>query len=139
MMNTDRQVLLLSSRHESAPFVRFLKRLPVQPLLGGSLSECRRLLRENTPLLLVCDTRLEDGTYQDVLRVAKARNPQMPVVVSGVQDWNEYLDALRLGAFDCIASPDHLHEAARILRQALQESWGRHEEQMGGSLAAHER
>jgi DNA-binding NarL/FixJ family response regulator len=75
-----------------------------------------RILRDKATDLIICDVKLPDGTFQKVVPTLKEENSKVPILVYCVQDWHEYLLALRAGAYDCIASPDHLHESSKTGR-----------------------
>jgi DNA-binding NtrC family response regulator len=66
---------------------------------------CRALRRENV-LVVFCENQLIDGTYEDLLRAAKAvRSRTRIVVTSPKPNWTDpttYVKAKELGAFDVL-------------------------------------
>ncbi len=72
--------------------------------------------------LIFCDRDLPDGNFRDFLTVLRSlKNKTRVVVASRLADWDEYLDAMRLGAFDVIAAPCHPTEVGWILIQAARD------------------
>jgi DNA-binding NtrC family response regulator len=70
------------------------------------LREAVETLRKEPVGLVFCDKSLPDGTYRDLLTAARGLTTRVRVVVTSHQaDWDEYLEAMRLGAFDVIAVP----------------------------------
>lgn len=91
-----------------------------------TVGEGRRILSRQEICLVVCDDRLIDGKYQDLVRAAKLSRGKAPViVVSLVGDWPDYLKAIDAGAFDFLAYPPVRGEVPRVVRHAL-ESGGPH-------------
>lgn len=66
---------------------------------------CNALARENV-LLIFCENRLADGTYEDLLTAAKRVRSEVRVVVTGLEsdqfDSLGYSRARELGAFDVL-------------------------------------
>jgi DNA-binding NtrC family response regulator len=84
-----------------------LHRDGLDPICASTVGECREIVtREERIGLVFCDRHLADGDYRDVLNVFRPRKPAAHVVVTAPEfDWDAYLEAMRLGAFDVIASP----------------------------------
>jgi len=70
------------------------------------LAEAEEVLSRQSVALVFCDDRLTDGSYRDLLQTLRAwkKAPNI-VVTTRVGEWNEYLEALGLGAFDMIQYP----------------------------------
>ena len=88
---------------------------------AARVNDCRETLANRHVRMILCDFRLSDGTYRDVMQLVRSLEPKVPVVVmSRLADWDEYLDVLRHSAFDLIASPceptDLLLAVSRTLR-----------------------
>jgi DNA-binding NtrC family response regulator len=81
--------------------------------------EARRLLRCHNYSVVLCSDSLTDGTYADVISVAK---PVPVVVYSRLADWGGYFEALNAGAFDYIAYPPSAFDMGRTITSALAES-----------------
>lgn len=72
--------------------------------------------------IVFCDRELCDGTYHDFLTAARAlKNKTRVVITSRLADWDEYLNAMRLGAFDVIAAPCRAADVEWTLSQATRD------------------
>ena len=91
----------------------------LDPVLATTLKEARSLLARRDVSLVFCDMELEDGTFRDLLRLTHAAEIPM-VVASRVCDTPEYLEAMRMGAFDLVAAaPYRRSEVKQIVASAL--------------------
>jgi DNA-binding NtrC family response regulator len=112
---------------EDKPSLRQMLRMALEA--GGHIvreapdvAEAEALLSHRRPALVLTDLKLPDGDGFGVLRAAKDRDPDMPVIVmtayGGVQ---EAVRAMREGALDFLAKPidpDHLQLiVARAIEQ----------------------
>jgi DNA-binding NtrC family response regulator len=122
-MNARPQILVVSSDHDDRhTLTSILQKDGWTPLHASRLSECRDLLAKQNVGLVFCERRLADGTYRDLLSVAQAPERRVPVVVtSRLADWDEYLEALRYGAVDLIASPCKPNDVSSAIAQAQRE------------------
>ncbi len=83
-----------------------LDRSGFEPVLLSTVAELRSCIRKPNISVLVCEEVLLDGNYKEVLRVSRGVGGHIPVVVfSRFADWDQYLEAIRLGAFDCLRYP----------------------------------
>jgi DNA-binding NtrC family response regulator len=106
-MNIPWQVAVASSDIEGRRGLSsILVRQGLDPILISSLSECRELMEKERIGLIFCDRHLSDGDYRELLDVSRSASFKVRVVLTSKHaDWDEYLEAMRLGAFDVIASP----------------------------------
>jgi DNA-binding NtrC family response regulator len=106
-MYTPWQILVASSDLESRrALVQILTRQGLDPISASNAAEAKESLQQERIGLVFCDRHLADGSYRDILNVARSCREKVRVVVSSKRaDWDEYLEAMRLGAFDVIASP----------------------------------
>jgi DNA-binding NtrC family response regulator len=78
------------------------------------------LCEANAPALVLTDTALPDGTWADVLQVARDARPSSSViVVSRVFDFRLYLDVLDSGGYDFVAPPFVPTDLAHIVTGAI--------------------
>jgi CheY-like chemotaxis protein len=81
---------------------------------GDSLAAC------------LCGFGLEDGSYKDLVKLAKHQIPETPVIIvstpSSSNEYGEYLAAMNAGAFDFLCHPYQKREVERILRLAINSS-----------------
>jgi DNA-binding NtrC family response regulator len=122
-MNACPQILVVSSDQDHRhALTSILQKNGWTPLHASRLSECRDLLAKQNVGLVFCERRLADGTYRDLLSVAHTLNRRVPIVVtSRLADWDEYLEALRYGAVDLIASPCKPNDVSSAIAQAQRE------------------
>ena len=79
----------------------------IEVLHCGTIHEARQVLSAQPVSQVFCKASLPDGTYRDLVRVAKAVQPQSRVVVliprnSGQRTFQEVIES---GAFDSIPAP----------------------------------
>jgi DNA-binding NtrC family response regulator len=131
-MELPTQILVASSELENRrALADILEKEGYDTICVSKASECKEVLQARKVGLVFCDRRLSDGSYRDVVAAARASQGKTRVVVtSRLADWNEYLEALHLGAFDLIASPCRPTDVLWAILQA------RREELEPSSLAA---
>jgi DNA-binding NtrC family response regulator len=115
----DKEILVIASDPETrSALSSILQTEGLKPVQASQLSEGRALLQSQTVGMVFCERHLADGSYLDLLPAART----VPVVVtSRLADWDEYLEALRNGAVDLIASPFKKSDVTSALAQALSE------------------
>jgi DNA-binding NtrC family response regulator len=106
-MNIPWQILVASSDLERRrSLMQTLSRQGLDPIGVANLAECAETLTKERVGLIFCDRHLTDGNYRDLLETVRSGSGNVRVVVcSKHPDWDEYLEAMRYGAFDVIASP----------------------------------
>jgi DNA-binding NtrC family response regulator len=93
------------------------------PLICHSFQEAQEVLKHEHIQVIICEDRLPDGALKDILKIAKHRKRPIPVIItSRTGEWEEFLTALRRGAFDYLALPPRLEEVSRVLELASAES-----------------
>ncbi|MGH9702831.1 MAG: response regulator [Candidatus Acidiferrales bacterium] len=121
-MTQTAKVLVASSDLENG---RSLSKLLVECGLDSavvsSLEEARALLAKETISLVICDAQLTGGSFRELL--PSSETAKIPVVVaSRLPDTRQYLEAMRLGAFDFIASPYRRAEMQHIVSSAMRQA-----------------
>jgi DNA-binding NtrC family response regulator len=114
------EVLVAASSVENrSAITKVLLGMGVRPAITSSVKEARAILSTKSVSLVFCEEKFADGNYQDVLRAVKKNAANAPVVVSSPShDWNEYLEALRLGAFEFMDGPVRALDVEMIVRYA---------------------
>lgn len=85
---------------------------------AGSSGEGLRLLEEWTPDLVLLDLRLPDGSGIDTLRRLQQDRPALPVVVvTGLQEMEVTIEAMRAGAFDYLRKPFEINDVFLLLEK----------------------
>ncbi|SPJ13777.1 Response regulator receiver domain protein (CheY-like) [Syntrophobacter sp. SbD2] len=89
----------------------------VKTALSGS--EAIRILRNESFDLAVLDLKMEDMDGIEVLKVFKAMEPQMPVIIlTGHGSETAAREGMEYGAFDYLVKPCDLSELVARIRQA---------------------
>src|ERR1700739_2601670 len=122
-MNDKPEILVIASDPETRKALSsILQTEGLKSVQASQLSEARALLASQPVGMVFCERHLADGTYLDLLPAAQTKSGNVPVVVtSRLADWDEYLEALRHGAVDLIASPCKKSDVTSALAQALSE------------------
>jgi DNA-binding response OmpR family regulator len=78
----------------------------VNTLASATLAGAEEVLSRQEVALVLCDDRLTDGSYRDLLQTLRIwkKAPHI-VVTTRTGEWKDYLAALGLGAFDMIQYP----------------------------------
>lgn len=120
MMSRTRVLIALADPASRRRLSNLLPQQDVEPVFATTMREARAVLTHEPVSLVVCEDSLCDGTYRDLLPVARTRRHDVPVVVtSRVDNPEEYLEAMKLGAFDFVAEPFSRTEVDRIVHNAL--------------------
>lgn len=119
-MNGEFEVLVAASDAENRhALTRVLSRMGLKPAISSSVRETKAVLSAKPVSLVFCEEKFVDGDYLDVLRAVKRTAEKAPVVVSSQShDWYEYLEALRLGAFEFYDGPVRAMDVEIIVRYA---------------------
>jgi DNA-binding NtrC family response regulator len=119
-MNDKPEILVIASDPETRKALSsILQTEGLKSVQASHLSEGRALLASQPVGMVFCERHLADGTYLDLLPAAQTKAGNVPVVVtSRLADWDEYLEALRHGAVDLIASPFKPSDVSSALQQA---------------------
>jgi DNA-binding NtrC family response regulator len=85
---------------------------------------CKALAQENV-LLIFCENRLADGTYEDLLKAAKGVRSQARIVVTGLEseqfDSLGYCKARELGAYDVLRKSYGIKDLEWVVICAMRE------------------
>jgi DNA-binding NtrC family response regulator len=86
--------------------------LSIERTITGALE----LMQHSPAPVVVCDTKLPDGTWKDVLKACAglAHSPYL-IVCSTNADDRLWAEALNLGAYDVLAKPFDAKEVFRII------------------------
>jgi two-component system response regulator AtoC len=83
-----------------------LNPLSVQTLSVRTCEELKRLILQEHPHIILSDTSLPDGTWEDVVNLAKNSPVAANVIVVGANDdMKLYVSVLERGAFDFVVPP----------------------------------
>jgi DNA-binding response OmpR family regulator len=91
------------------------------PVSIATIEQASRHVAADNIRFGVCQDRLPDGKYEDLVLLNHAVGISFPwIVVSRTGDWPEYLAAVELGAYDFLPYPLMHGELSRILRTLLE-------------------
>jgi len=106
-MAREVDLLIVSTRLENKrTLLRILEGLPLNIYTVGNVEEAEEVFEEHEIDVVLCDERISDGTYHDVLMLTIDRQPKIQFIVllrTGGQD--EYAEAIRLGVTEVIPTP----------------------------------
>jgi DNA-binding NtrC family response regulator len=122
MWNYPDILVLSSSEAIRNNLAEALRLSGMSPVPCGSLTESHAILDQAPISAIFCDDCLCDGTYRDLVDIVHSEFPHIPiVVVSPFGDWNKYLKALDIGAFDYVGIPFRQGDIEKVLQSALVE------------------
>jgi DNA-binding NtrC family response regulator len=120
-------ILIVSSdQDERLNLSRVLVQHGCEAICACNIREGLESLEKQAVDLIFCDSEFVDGSYREFLNGVRAlKNKTRVVVTSRLADWDEYLVAMRLGAFDMIALPCRPTDIQWLLIQASREERNR--------------
>jgi DNA-binding NtrC family response regulator len=96
-----------------------LHRDGLDSICTSTVRECRELIAKEKVALVFCEEHLADGDFRDVLSATRSLKSAARVVVTSREfNWDRYLEAMRLGAFEVIASPCRPTDVEWMVSQA---------------------
>jgi DNA-binding response OmpR family regulator len=110
------KVLLISPFDEDHQHLRdILKHSKWQQYGARTQRESFDFLRENVAPVVICESELPDGNWQDVLsRLGLMRCPPLLVVTSRMADDRLWSEVLNLGAYNVLAKPLNMKEVFHV-------------------------
>jgi DNA-binding NtrC family response regulator len=100
-------ILLVSCRPENRKMLmRVFDGSPIDSYAAPTITEAREALNSRGFSVVFCEEHLSDGTYSDLLGdVRSTQSGTRFVVMLCIGEWEEYLEALRLGADEVLRCP----------------------------------
>ena len=104
---TSYPVLIASSDIENRNAIRaILTEDGLNTICASTVKETQEVLAMTPVSIVICDRQLADGSFRDLLHLAKREKPQVLVVVTSRKgDWRDDVAAKQVGAFEVILSP----------------------------------
>ena len=120
-MPAARRALIASSDPQnSQDLAQILTQCGLDPIASNTWHEAKHILAHKRVQVVFCEDGLPDAGVVDILNETRLATCNVPVVViSRSGGWEEYLRAMRGGAFDVIARPCRPAEVERIVDRAL--------------------
>jgi DNA-binding NtrC family response regulator len=124
-------VVAAASLENRKPLLRVLEDLSLNTISCSSFEQISEVLSRQDVLVVFCEESLGDGSYRDLLCAPEVREHDARIVVTiRTGDWGEYLDAMRLGAFDAIRCPLQPTDIELVVLRALREQRQQYEYKM---------
>lgn len=117
-------ILFVSPRREDATLLsRMLGSLSVSIEYVADLKQASVKMQTRSYAVVLTEANLADGTWLDVLDLARRVAPNSEVIVTDREaDARFWAEALNLGAYDLVAQPFAAAEVQRILGNACSHS-----------------
>jgi DNA-binding NarL/FixJ family response regulator len=123
MADKIRLLLACSDPKSRAHLTDSLNDTEFETILASSCEESSGVLARQPVSMVFCEDWLPGGGFPKLLKDVKESGTSTPVVVlSRTGDWEEYLAALRLGAFDMVIPPYERVAIHTVAYNALHES-----------------
>jgi DNA-binding NtrC family response regulator len=84
-----------------------------------TVEQARTILARQSVALVIVSSVVGNGGYRAILRLIQNADLRIPVVVLSRCDWRDYLEAKRLGAYECLPQPLNRAELSTVVNQAL--------------------
>lgn len=118
-------ILLVSPPHRRMALQQLLMDLGLQVFAASDLREAQQKLNACPCFnLVLADTELPDGPWQNLLRFLQNSNsPCEMIVCSRCGDEKLWTEVLRCGAYDLLVEPYERQEVRRIIANALERKY----------------
>jgi DNA-binding NtrC family response regulator len=105
--NRNLDVLIVSARIENTEtLLRHLEKLLINIFIASTIEQAIDVSSCNPLDVIFCDESLSDGSYRPLLEIVIATDKTISFVVTlSTGEWDEYLEAMRLGATDVLRCP----------------------------------
>jgi|SRR5215469_267786 len=125
-MNQERAVLIVSCRPENRKtLVRVFDELSINSYVASRIRDAMEVLASQ-PLsisMVFCEERVSDGSYSELLKTVRATWPETRFVVTlCTGEWEEYLQAMRLGAQEVLRCPVRPTDIDLVLIRAMKQN-----------------
>lgn len=121
------QVVIASADlEERRAMSNILAKQGLDPIVASTVRECKEIMAQESVGLIFSARSLADGDYRALLIAARAARRRIRIVLATrLTDWDEYLEAIRLGAFDVISAPSRPTDVEWMIIQALRDEHAR--------------
>jgi len=103
--------------------MRIIRGLPVNTYTSSSIGQAWEVLNSSFVDLILCDEQLPDGAYPEFLSAVSAEHRVTRFVVLLASDeWEDYVQALKLGVSDALRASYQPTDLELILIRASRES-----------------
>jgi DNA-binding NtrC family response regulator len=122
-VDKELNVLIVSSRIETRKVLqRTLEGLPVNTFCVSRIDHAMEVLPSRSFAIIFCEEHVSDGSYRKLLEITLANSePNHFVVILCTGEWEEYLEALKLGAAEVLRCPLQSPDVDMVLIHAMRE------------------
>lgn len=121
-LSVGRALILAADEIASATLPVLILQSGLQPISMCSVTKLRSCKLQSPISLLLCEERLPDGNFRDALGCLRQAGQRTPMIVfSRTAEWENYLEAVRCGAYDCLRYPFRAGELQQIIRVMLEQ------------------
>jgi two-component system nitrogen regulation response regulator GlnG len=123
MKENNTEILIVDDEeHICVILSRLLEGEGFKPLVAHDGDTALKMIRSDTPQVLLLDYRMPDMNGMEVLRRARGLDPELPVImITAHADVNGAVEAMKAGVHDYLAKPFEHHEVIRVVHRALAE------------------
>lgn len=116
-------VVACSNIEDRTSLIHILESLSLDAISCCDLDQVHEVLsRRNVPIVF-CDEHLSEGCFRDLVSADTAgRKASRVVVTIRTGEWDEYLQVMRLGAYDAIRCPLHPTDVELVVLRAMREN-----------------
>jgi DNA-binding NtrC family response regulator len=106
-MDNGLPILIISCRPENRKMLmRVFDGLPIDSYSAPTIQQGREAMNARSFSVVFCEERLSDGSYRELLDEVRCNSQNTRfVVMLCTGEWEEYLEALRLGADEVLRCP----------------------------------
>jgi DNA-binding NtrC family response regulator len=106
-MERDWNLLVVSARLENKKaLLDILRDFPVDVLIASTVAQAQEAMSGHLIQCIFSEENLPDGSYRDVLAAMLGFGLKSPLVLMlCTGEWQEYIEAMKLGAAEVIRSP----------------------------------
>lgn len=106
-MDNGLPILVVSCRPDNRKMLmRVFDGLPINSYSAHTIAQAREALASRPFSVVFCEERLSDGSYRELLSAVRACGEELRfVVMLCTGEWEEYLEALHLGAEEVLRCP----------------------------------
>ncbi len=115
-----RSLLIVDDELGIRESLRMLLKNDYDVLLATNAEEAFSKIKEHSPDVILLDITLPDLDGLKVLKRIKQNDPGTVVIMmTGAEIGNTAVEAMKLGAYDCVAKPFDINELGLIITQSL--------------------
>jgi DNA-binding NtrC family response regulator len=106
-MDKHWDILVVSARLENKrALLRVLQGLPVSAFTASTIQQAHEVLSTHSIRVIFCEENFADGSYRDLLAAVRTPPIRTPLVLMlSTGEWEEYLEAMSLGAIEALRCP----------------------------------